>query len=1069
MKRFASAAIVMALCLAMLPGQAVAAKSDLDGYQTILTEFVAEHGIYMPEAGEDWIYPTDATKGGLLHAELVDFDGDGGQELYLTYLDVPDGQPDLWESAICDEVWSGDRMVYQGQLHSIGGSGDGTHSFARRDGKVYLVRHDGRMLWNMYEVYRWNGSEFAEVASMQEAVSDFEPHEYTYTITEDGKQTLEKAALLSPIKEDDSYSPEDFRDENVIAFFDRYGLENMEDKIGVPGGGFSWYDTDLSLLSPEAVYKNLLRQFPYIGEVSNCKMTFEQAMAYLKILEDCEAKGFGSEQDDLNGLYANMATLVDFNGDGVPFLLVNYWSRTDAIWILELWCYEKGAAIKLLSERNTGGGGEWGPVSADLRSYSESGVPYLYLSNTTGEFRSNSEINHREFYIAIYRYEAGKLIAIRNMNEVFDDETKVQPGPEWFPVSEYDGYIWARATLDGTFLESEEQLFAAREQLWQHDDMEYLSRDMPISDLISLLSQITPSAPTSSYPYAMGSLTDAQIAAIAKALADRLGGEVTGVYQLADDLYYVVVTLPGGGYGGAVVKETRSGFRVLQAQETPLDDAALAPFAAEAASKPNLTVDYGQAGSFSSAEDYITYLGQLLEGMDGTAPNDPARAELATYAETAVSRLSGAAIRAKRNHVTVTGASIESAATAAREARDTFNRALTDSGVTLNKPITILLRIEGQNLDSDKPIQLTLDQTVADAMGEADAVQILLGDGRHSVKLTAASLRRLLTDYGAFSVQLAPAGEGVYTITFADGDGNTLDKLPTDVAFALPAESPFATVLASYQGGSDNWGGQYDGVNGTLEFSTKYSGQYEILKNDLDIADLGGCSDETQAAIRFMASKGYFDLTGDAFSPNDALTRYDFTTALVKMFFALDRSLGCTFPDVPADSPYLPYVASAEHGNIVEGYTDGTFSGGDSITGEQVLALCARTLAEQKGYRYPDVPADYLNFSGAATTSEWAKSAVAVAIREGLVTAEESFDPVATMTRAQSALVLYRMFMLLYETSPVAFSVSAVAADFPVIPVAVGGTLLLSCGGGGAFLFLRKKKGSGIEEEEREG
>lgn len=583
----------------------------------------------------------------------------------------------------------------------------------------------------------------------------------------------------------------------------------------------------------------------------------------------------------------------------------------------------------------------------------------------------------------------------------------------------------------------------------------------PASDCISALTDYInySPAPTSAYPYAFGTLTEAQVSGIAKALADRLGGEVTGVYKLAEDLYYVVVRLTGGDYGGAVVKESRTGFRVLLAQETPIEDGDLAPFAAEAVTKPNLTVDYGQIGGFTAVADYIGYLGQLLEGVDGTAPNAPAKGELTAYAEAAVSRLSGATVKAKGNRVTITGKTIETAAGSAQEARDQLSGALADSGVALNKPITILLRIEGQNINLEKPVQVTLDPTVLDAMGEAAAIQLLLGDGSHSVKLTAESLKALLGEYGKVSVQLARTEEGVYTITFADKTGATLDKLPADVTFSLPAESGWATVLASYQGGSDNWGGQYDAVNGALEFSTKFSGQYEVLKNDLDISDLEDCSDQVRAAVRFMVSKGYFDLTEGAFLPTGELTRYDFTAALVKMFFALDRSLETSFPDVPQEGPYYDYVASAEHGNIVKGYADGTFSGGDAITGEQVLALCARTLAERKGYLYPEDPEQYLSGPGRADTSGWAREAVALAVREGLIHPEEDFAPAAPMTRGQSAQVLYRLFMLLYETSPVAFEVRPAGAEFPVVPVIAGGAVVVLLAGGGCwFLFRRKKR-----------
>ena len=76
-----------------------------------------------------------------------------------------------------------------------------------------------------------------------------------------------------------------------------------------------------------------------------------------------------------------------------------------------------------------------------------------------------------------------------------------------------------------------------------------------------------------------------------------------------------------------------------------------------------------------------------------------------------------------------------------------------------------------------------------------------------------------------------------------------------------------------------------------------------------------------------MVSKGYFSLEDGKFLPREPLNRYAFSEALVGMFFALDRDAQTAFTDVPADSPYYPYVASGEQSRILEGFDDGTFRG----------------------------------------------------------------------------------------------------------------------------------------------
>ncbi len=114
----------------------------------------------------------------------------------------------------------------------------------------------------------------------------------------------------------------------------------------------------------------------------------------------------------------------------------------------------------------------------------------------------------------------------------------------------------------------------------------------------------------------------------------------------------------------------------------------------------------------------------------------------------------------------------------------------------------------------------------------------------------------------------------------------------------MPADSELATVFVNYKNGSDNWGGQYNSASGSIEFSTRYSGEYNILEDEISISDIGNLTEKQQEAIGFMVSKGYFDLEGDKFNGQASLNRYDFTTAIVKMFFALDRELETSFTDV---------------------------------------------------------------------------------------------------------------------------------------------------------------------------
>lgn len=237
----------------------------------------------------------------------------------------------------------------------------------------------------------------------------------------------------------------------------------------------------------------------------------------------------------------------------------------------------------------------------------------------------------------------------------------------------------------------------------------------------------------------------------------------------------------------------------------------------------------------------------------------------------------------------------------------------------------------------------------------------------------------------------------------------------------LPAGSMTSTVMASHSGGSDNWGGQYDPSAGVISVEIRYSGQYEVLENNVQIDDIGGLSEESQAAIRFLVAKGFLTLEDGSFNPSGTLTRYQFTQALVSMFFARDHNLTTSFEDVPADSEFYSYVASAEARGIVAGYDKVTFGGDDIMTVEQMLSLAARTLVDQKGYALPTDAEQYLSsFEDWETISNWALQQVAMAVRENLVDRGGTLNPRTGITREQAAVILYRLFLLLYEVPPVA-------------------------------------------------
>ena len=528
-------------------------------------------------------------------------------------------------------------------------------------------------------------------------------------------------------------------------------------------------------------------------------------------------------------------------------------------------------------------------------------------------------------------------------------------------------------------------------------------------------------------------------------------------------MYYVIITI-NGTEKGVLVQGCRSNgsvtWKVTQVDDQLQSQEQLDNLLHQHAAVSNVTLDYGKlSGDNLSTDEVILYLQTQLDNMDGLTPNDAAKSELGAYIESAISSTCSASVSGKNNRLTLDAEEVAALSQSASETLEQYQAFLQDNDITLNKPIVVIIQILWQDMNAGSPCQITLDQALLEALNGC-SLRLLLGDGTHSIQLSQERLQTLLNAYGTVYVQISRSDDGIYTVTFLDEAENVIDKLAAPILMTLPASNLLSTIMVSYSQGSDNWGGQYDAANGTIAFDAVYSGQYQVIENSVEIADIADLPEEVRTAIAFLVSKGYMSLTDGAFDPDGTLSRYDFTQALVGMFFSLDRTLTTSFPDVPADSPYYPYVASAEEKSIVEGFGDGTFGGEINMTVEQMLALAARTLMDQKGYTTPEDAAEYLaSFEDAELISSWANDQVALAVREGLMDRGGMLAPQADITRAQAALILYRLFLLLYEVPPAPLNLppeaNAAALPVPAIAGGVGGIAAVLAVGG---YFLTKKR-----------
>lgn len=144
-------------------------------------------------------------------------------------------------------------------------------------------------------------------------------------------------------------------------------------------------------------------------------------------------------------------------------------------------------------------------------------------------------------------------------------------------------------------------------------------------------------------------------------------------------------------------------------------------------------------------------------------------------------------------------------------------------------------------------------------------------------------------------------------------------------------------------------------------------------------------------------------LIGDTFSPDTAMTRATVAEALYRAEGSPAVSSGVTFSDIEAGSIYASAAAWTSANEVMSGYGGGVFGANDPVTREQMAAIL---------WRYAGSPAagNSQDFADEASIASYAQTAVDWARANGVINGKDGnlFDPKGSLTRAQTAAILYR-------------------------------------------------------------
>ena len=174
--------------------------------------------------------------------------------------------------------------------------------------------------------------------------------------------------------------------------------------------------------------------------------------------------------------------------------------------------------------------------------------------------------------------------------------------------------------------------------------------------------------------------------------------------------------------------------------------------------------------------------------------------------------------------------------------------------------------------------------------------------------------------------------------------------------------------------------------------------------------DLGTITAEAHEAVDYMVAKGYLKgMTNTMYGPHIELSRAMMVAILHRVAGRPEVEGPCPFNDVPANDYYTHAVTWAAENGITSGVSQTKFAPHLSLNRQELVTFL---------YRF----ADYMGYDRTATTelsayedaddiAPFALEAFQWAVAEGIIrgTSETTLEPVATTSRIQVSLMVYRL------------------------------------------------------------
>ncbi|MDW7675067.1 MAG: S-layer homology domain-containing protein [Bacillota bacterium] len=322
--------------------------------------------------------------------------------------------------------------------------------------------------------------------------------------------------------------------------------------------------------------------------------------------------------------------------------------------------------------------------------------------------------------------------------------------------------------------------------------------------------------------------------------------------------------------------------------------------------------------------------------------------------------------------------------------------------VTVNIPAAALAVAEISGASADAKVNLVISAVKEEAVKEIDA------------NIPAANKANLTGVAQVIEFNLSVVEEGKADVKVTKFAQTLTVEIPYQAKAGVD-ESKLGVYRLADDGTSWTYvGGKVDAANKKVSVNLGSFSKYTVMEYNKVFVDTFG--HWSRADVELMAAKHIAKGINDfQFAPNSETTRAEFATLLVRALgIAEEKPAVGKFVDVASSAWYFGAVEAAAKAGLITGYDDSTFKPNANITRQEMAAMIVRAMeyaGQKPAYTEAQINQALAGFGDADQIGNWAKSAAAVAAKEGIVNGrtDANFAPTANATRAEGIVMIKRM------------------------------------------------------------